>query len=169
MSDVQSFFNAENRVVIARALVFVTSLIGFFCSTGTTGVSSTDYMFLILFTTCLYLGAHFYWVTYAKVVTVLPFTQFIVDAVLAILLLAAGIAVACFGWLPSSGKAACAFTFIATLFQVAVVALLYLGGKPAVETVQVQEDASTNFVVAGTPTNDAPVKEVKEGVEESAV
>ncbi|KAH9097947.1 hypothetical protein LEN26_016883 [Aphanomyces euteiches] len=160
MVDLTAFTTyPNNRVVLARLGVLVTTIISFFCSTKVTGPSYGDYCFLVSFIAIAYTLLHSYYVTYSNAVSVVHLHQLVTDGILAVLLLAGGIALAASNWaswgLPAAGTVTIVFLFIATFFQIAVVVLLYISAAPAAG--HVTETPANDYVTVNTPVSDEPV------------
>ncbi|ETV91732.1 hypothetical protein H310_13798 [Aphanomyces invadans] len=170
MTDLSAFTQFPgNKVFLARAGVFVATVISFFTCTRVTGISEGDYAFLVSFIALSYVLLHSYFVTFLNAVSFVPQTQLIVDGVLTILLLAGAIALASFRWLPGAGVVAVIFLFIATLFQAGAVALQWMERNSANNSSEPASsvDAPGDFYIkATTPVGEAPI--VKEP-EHSAV
>ncbi|CAK4669067.1 hypothetical protein LEN26_016899 [Aphanomyces euteiches] len=130
MADLTEFTTyPANRVVLARGLVLLSTIISFFCCTAVTGASAGDYAFIANFMAIGYTLLHAYFVTYQKSVSFAHMTQLIVDGVLAILLLAGAIAVIAYPWykIPAAGTVTFIFMFVATLGQVLVIVFQIMG------------------------------------------
>ncbi|CAK4669045.1 hypothetical protein LEN26_016897 [Aphanomyces euteiches] len=135
--------NLPMFTLIGRVVVLVSTIISFFCCTAVTGVSAGDYAFLVSFIALAYTLLHAYFVTFKRNVTFTFRAQLVIDAVLAILLLAGAIAVVTSPWakwygLPGAGTAAVVFIFFATAAQVAVIVMHVMAtsrsDEPTLET-----------------------------------